>query len=88
MIVMLLNHNVTKKSELTYDILKSEIAPAITTLNQFKAYNNELLLLSFNKIAAKNSIKNTNRMKQISEVELPYLKIKLNELKNISTIPK
>lgn len=84
MIVMLLNHNVTKKSELTYDILKSEIAPAITTLNQFKAYNNELLLLSFNKIAAKNSIKNTNRMKQISEVELPYLKIKLNELKNIS----
>tara|TARA_R110002050_G_scaffold100580_1_gene208116 strand:- start:58585 stop:60006 length:1422 start_codon:yes stop_codon:yes gene_type:complete len=81
---MLLNHNVTKKSELTYDILKSEIAPAITTLNQFKAYNNELLLLSFNKIADKNSIKNTNRMKQISEVELPYLKIKLNELKNIS----
>lgn len=70
---MLLNSEYSKKSAGTNKQLESKIEPALNILNNYHSYNEELFLLSLNKITTNQSALITNRMKIITEVELPNL---------------
>ena len=81
-LVMGLNLNFTQKSRSTNAILNNHIEPAVRLLDNYRVLNTELFLLSMNKIASRQNVKNTNRMKIITEVELPYLRKEASLLMN------
>lgn len=73
----IISHNATN----TYQKLKSEALPAIRILNKYESINNELFLLTSNKVYNKNlPLDSQNRLNGILEVELPYLQYELLQL--------
>ncbi|MEO9893975.1 ATP-binding protein [Aurantibacter sp.] len=73
LLVMVLKSLYSKKAEKIQNEIDVRIEPAIEILDAYRSYNNELYLISLNKISTAKSDKLTNRMKIITEVELPHL---------------
>lgn len=73
LMVVVLYSEYSNKSASTHNRLELRIVPAINILNDFHSFNKELFLLSLNKITAYHDEGITNRMKIITEVELPHL---------------
>ncbi|MCF4101661.1 ATP-binding protein [Gillisia sp. M10.2A] len=75
---IILNQLINQKANTTYQKLKVEALPTLYLLDQYKAINKELFLLTSNKVYNINSsLSSQNRLKGIIEVELPYLKSEL-----------
>ena len=85
LLMMLLNSEYSKRTASTHKIIEGRIEPALNILHDFKSYNKELYLLSSNKIATQQDERITNQIKIITEVELPHLIKKTEEL--ISSFP-
>jgi signal transduction histidine kinase len=77
---MVLNSQYLKKSAATHNALELRIEPAVRILHDFDSYNKELFLLALNKVATDQEGVITNRIKKITEVELPNLKTKTFKL--------
>ena len=77
---MVLNSQYLKKSAATHNALDLRIEPAVQILHDFDSYNKELFLLTLNKVATDQEGVITNRIKKITEVELPNLKTKTFKL--------
>lgn len=75
-----LNHIITNNAQETNQVLNTEINPIVTSLEKYKTINTELYLLAVGKLTFKGiaSRSISNRIKGITEVELPYLKDKLS----------
>ncbi|WP_339710370.1 ATP-binding protein [uncultured Kriegella sp.] len=78
---IILTQIVSRQSTATYEKLKLEIGPTLTLLNEYQEVNRELLLLTINKILRQTDEQYNNRIKAITEVELPHFKTKVNLLK-------
>lgn len=73
LLIVVLYSAYSKKSAGAHSRLELRIDPALNVLNDFHSYNKELFLLSLNKITAYQDEGITNRIKIITEVELPHL---------------
>ena len=86
LLVMVLKSLYSKKAETIQTEIDTRINPAIQILNAYRSYNKELYLIALNKISKAKNEKLTNRMKIITEVELPHLDKLAFDL--IATFPK
>ncbi|MBM1107317.1 HAMP domain-containing protein [Aurantibacter crassamenti] len=85
LLVMVLKSQYSKKSETIQEVIDFRIEPALEILHEYRTFNNELFLIALNKISSTKSDKITNRMKVITEVELPHLNNRAFDL--IATFP-
>lgn len=75
---IVLNQIISDNATDTYQKLKSQALPALRVLDKYESINNELFLLTSNKVYNSNlPINSQNRLNGILEVELPYLKTEL-----------
>ncbi len=75
---IVLNQIISDNATDTYQKLKSQALPALRVLDKYESVNNELFLLTSNKVYNSNlPINSQNRLNGILEVELPYLKTEL-----------
>ncbi|MRH99682.1 HAMP domain-containing protein [Kriegella sp. EG-1] len=86
LLVMVLKSLYSKKSEKIQEIIDVRIEPALEILHEYRSFNNELYLIAINKISSAKNEKLTNRMKVITEVELPHLNKMAFDL--IATFPQ
>ena len=78
---VVLNQVVANRAKETYQALHDKINPAIIVLTKFESVNKELYLLTTNRIKGDSKTQTVNRFKAIIEVELPYIKKELLQLK-------
>ncbi len=77
-IEIVLNQIISDNASETYQKLKTQALPALRILDKFESINNELFLLTSNKVYNSNlPLDSQNRLNGILEVELPYLKTEL-----------
>jgi len=75
---IVLNQIISDNATNTYQKLKSQALPVLRILDKYESINNELFLLTSNKVYNKNlPLSSQNRLNGILEVELPYLKTEL-----------
>ncbi len=75
---IVLNQIISDNATKTYQKLKSQALPALRILDKYESINNELFLLTSNKVYNNNlPLNSQNRLNGILEVELPYLKTEL-----------
>lgn len=78
---IILNQVISNRATQTYETIQSRINPVINVLNQYKAVNKELSLLTSNRINGDNKTSNYNELRGIVEVELTYIQTELILLK-------
>jgi len=83
LIEMILNQVITRQATDSYEKLKTEVGPAVRMLDKFQAVNKELILLALNKVNAPSEISHVNRMKVLTEVELPHYIMEVFHLQEI-----
>ncbi len=77
-IEIVLNQIISDNATDTYQKLKTQALPALRILDKFESINNEVFLLTSNKVYNINlHLDSQNRLNGILDVELPYLKTEL-----------
>lgn len=80
-IEIILNQIISYRAAETYQKLKTQALPTLRILDDFESINNELFLLTSNKVYnQKFPLDSQNKLNGILEVELPYLKNELSRL--------
>lgn len=75
---IVLNQIISDNASDSYQKLKSQALPALDILDKYKSINNELFLLTSNKVYNNDlPLNSQNRLNGILDVELPYLKSEL-----------
>ncbi|MBQ0767829.1 MAG: HAMP domain-containing protein [Bizionia sp.] len=74
---IILNQVISNRATTTYETIQSRISPVINILNQYKAINKELNLLTTNRINGDNQTSTYNEVRGIVEVELTYIQTEL-----------
>lgn len=81
LIQLLLSNSVNTNAKKTYEDLIQNIKPKVALFNKFKNANNLLLLKVNNKVSNVRNKLLTNKIRQMAEVDFPYFRMSLLQLK-------
>lgn len=84
LVQLLLIYIVTNRADHTFTDLSKDIKPKLDLITKYKTANRELYLLINNKVLNQKNTLNNNKIKRIKEVEFPYFRERLKELKSTS----